>query len=107
MAGGITTILVRPGVVEYVDLCSHKEHSRESFFGDADVKLMRVYGLIFKTPTTVKVIFEDDIDSNEECEGIVIPNGCIHKIIYFKEDSTDPDFDDLDPDLPSSDSEVN
>jgi hypothetical protein len=104
---GITTVLVRPGVVEYVDLCSHKEHSRESFFGEADVKLMRVYGLIFKTAFTVKVLFEDDIEANEECEGIVIPNGCIKKIIYFKEDGVDLDFEDMDDDLPNAGSDVN
>lgn len=104
---GVTTVLVRPGIVEYVDLTVHGEHSREEFFGDAECKIMRVYGLIYKTPTNVKVLFEDDVTYNEECEGIVIPNGCIRQITYLTDAGTDPDFDDLDDDLPNPGSDVN
>lgn len=105
--GGVTTVIVRPGVVEYVDLCQYRDRSREEFFADCEPKLMRVYGLIFKTPHSIKVLLEDDIDANEECEGITIPNGCVRQIIYFKEDHVDPEFSEIDPDLPNDSSDVN
>jgi hypothetical protein len=78
------TYIIRPGFVEYLDLCEHRDQSREDFFTEAEPKTLRKYGLIMKCDKYVKVMHEDDLSHNEECEGLVIPLGCILDIQFLE-----------------------
>jgi len=79
----IASYLIKPGVVEYIDLVEHSDCTREEFFTEKDVATLRVYGLIHETDDLVRVLFYDDITDNTECQGIVIPASCVVSIIYF------------------------
>ncbi len=87
-------VTVRFGCVEYYDLCEHHDTSKETFFGELEPKIMRKYGLILKTGCFVKIMDEDDVSHNDECEGLIIPVGCVLKITYFTED-TEESFTEL------------
>lgn len=105
MADDVRTFFVRPGVVEYYDLAEHEDVSREDAFTKVMPKVFRKYGLIHKSDGLVRVMHEDDLDDNSECEVMVIPYGCIIQITYFKVDSFDPEF--IDPDAPLLDKDSN
>lgn len=79
------TILIRPGVVRYIDLCQWTGVSREEFFGEAGLKTLSVFGLILEGEDLVKVLYVDDDSDNEECEGLVIPDSCVVEITYHDE----------------------
>lgn len=85
--------VIRPGFVDYIDLCVHTHQSRSDFFNDADFKKLRYYGLIMETETHVKVMNCDDLTDDSEGEGIVIPASCVLDIVYFS-DSIIPTIDD-------------
>lgn len=92
----MTTLTVRPGCVVYVDLAWHDDVSKEEFWSNSGLKQMRVFGLVADFGDVVKVLVEDDLDHNNECEGIVIPRGCIDEIIYFEESESRPNARHLD-----------
>ena len=79
------TILIRPGVVKYIDLCQWTGVSREEFFGEADLKTLSIFGLIMESDDLIKVMYIDDESDNEECEGLVIPECCVIEISYHDE----------------------
>ena len=75
-------ITVKYGTVEYYDLCVHETQTREEFFGDADLKILRYSGLVARIKDTVKIMFCEDVTDNSECEGIVIPVSCVIRILW-------------------------
>jgi hypothetical protein len=78
--------IIRPGCVEFVDLCRHEKVNRSDFFNEAGLKTLRHYGLILELPDLVKILSNDDITDSTECEGMVVPRSCVVDIIYYKED---------------------
>lgn len=78
--------VIRPGVVEYIDLCKHEGVGRSEFFNTSGLKTLRYYGLILELDDLVKVFSNDDVTDDTEGEGIVIPRSCVNSVIYFKED---------------------
>jgi hypothetical protein len=83
----MTTLTVRPACVVYYDLAWHPDVSKEEFWSYSQPKKMRIFGLTVEIDGLIKVLVEDDMDVNNECEGIVIPKGCVEEIIYFEESS--------------------
>ena len=92
---GKTFYLIREARVEYVDLCFHTNVSREEFFQESSLKRLSCYGLVLESDDLIKVLWCDDTDDNEECEGIVIPRACVIAIHYFSGDDL-PSIDPID-----------
>lgn len=77
----------KPAMVKYRDLAQHKEQSKSSFFGEAGLKVLTVYGLTVELPEVVKVMFYDDHTDDQECEGIVIPINDVVEIKWLTEEN--------------------
>lgn len=83
---------IRPGIVEYYDLCEHKGTVTNDFFQKDKLIKMRTMGLVMEeegddfTPATVKILHIEDLEGSANSDGIVIPKSVVTRITYLAVD---------------------
>jgi hypothetical protein len=90
MSGDTVSYEIRMGLVRYEDITQVKDVTKSRFFAKSECKTLEVYGQILQFNGYVRVLQENDISDDEECEGMIIPEGCVLDIVYLESPEDKP-----------------
>lgn len=78
-------VSARPGIVIFEDPAVHERVSTQSLFLECKPKVIEAYGLILEHEKTVNICHFRDLTDEEESDGLILPRGCVIKIVYLEE----------------------
>lgn len=74
-----------PCMIEFIDPCAYEKHTTSEVFNEASCKILQAFGLCAEFKEVYKLIYCFDLSNEEEHDGIVIPRGCVKKIVWLEE----------------------